>query len=153
MSNNKIDNCKDGYNALKSDKGFVAPLLDRGSQCPWRIVLSSGRRANITMYSFLPAPAQDQPLASSSACYEVGTIKEASNTRTIHKCFTDPRLKTLYISNGADVEMTFPNPDTTTIAGAFLIQYKGIYKTLCSNFKIFLWNRNINIVIFSVWLF
>ena len=62
---------------------------------------------------------------ASSACYEIGSVKEREKTKTIHKCINDAKEKTLFISSGSPVDLIIPNKETLEVAGYFLIHYQG----------------------------
>lgn len=129
METGTAETCQgSGHVTLSSDHGFIAPQIDGSpmvgsAQCPWQI--SVGRRINITMHNFPPPPSLDRNPMSSSACYEVGSVKEGDTFKAIHKCLTDPREKHIYISNGEKVEVTIPYKDSWDTAGHFLLQYQG----------------------------
>jgi hypothetical protein len=77
------------------------------------------------MLNFPPTPSNENAVPS-SACYEIGSIKENGKTVTIHKCLNDARWKQMYVSSGGQVDIIFPNKATVEVAGHFLLHYQGM---------------------------
>ena len=117
-----------GFISLSEESGYISISSEDGiigtTSCPWRIKLAPGRRVNITMMNFPPIPTLDTS-SPSSACYEVGSIKESGKIKTIHKCINDARQKQLYLSNGGQMEIIISNKETLDVAGRFLMHYQG----------------------------
>lgn len=97
------------------------------SECFWHIAVEPGMTVNITMYSFLPTPDPDKPLTvTSSACYEVGSVREDKSSKTIHKCLNDPRHKPIYLSGGGNVDI-LTNKDVADLAGYYILHFQGLF--------------------------
>lgn len=95
------------------------------SDCTIRISLPPGMRVNLTIHNYSPPPAFDQLMATSSACYEIGSVKEKDVIQSIHKCLSDPRQKQIYLSTDGAVDVTIPNSIDTNVVGNFILEYKG----------------------------
>lgn len=120
--------CKNtGKIEFTHESGYISPKGLQDSNCIYSIQLAAGRRVNITIYNFPPKPGTSQ--SRSSACYEIGTIREGSVSKTLHKCLSDPRVKTLYVSNGNPVELNMMK-NTADVAGNYLLHYQGYYSHL-----------------------
>lgn len=127
--------CKGGHYPIPtSNNGFIAPesqVNRKGSPCIWKLNMPAGKIVNITIYNFLPTPTLNQPLTTSSACYEVATIRENSKRKIIHKCLSDPRDKNIYVSDGGEIDIIFNTAVTSSVTGAFLLHYAGT-ETSCA---------------------
>ena len=111
------------HTSLASKSGYIPSISSSNQPCPYKMKSSKGRKVNITMMSFPPPPSKSS--VSSSACYEVGSIREGDKSKTIHKCLNDPRHKQLYLSNGGQVEIDIPYKESHDVAGHFLIHFEG----------------------------
>lgn len=132
MSLYKPEDCNSRSSTVRlgpqsSGRGYIALDISDAmlpKQCSLQFQPPQGMKVNITMYSFLPPP-KDEPLTTSSACYEVGVITEGPMSKTVHKCLNDPRLKVVYLSNGGYVDITLASAVTMAATGTFMFHYEG----------------------------
>ena len=111
---------KEGY----MSSNYASESGNGGLSCPWKLK-AAGKIVNITLYKF-PKQSDDSLLApSSSLCYEIGRIKEGREEKNMMVCGTDPRHKTLYVSHGGDVHISFTEKAVLDTLGRFLVHFEG----------------------------
>lgn len=119
----KSECSRQGATAVTSDNVFISS--DRHQECSWHITSTSGRQLNITLYTYstnqLRERANEPPV-----CYEAITVKETKNRnqKTVLVCPSDPTAKTVYISEGTSVKISFSDTaksDSVT----YLVQIQG----------------------------
>lgn len=107
---------------VMSEEGYLSSALSEefSANCPWHIRTPSGRPINITLYTY-PALSDGQP---NSACYEALVLKEKLK-RNILVCPSDPKVKAVTVTDGNEVEITFPAAKYTDKTGVFIVHFKG----------------------------
>lgn len=113
-------------NTITTAIGYLASFQrsDYGpgtAHCPWTID-SDNKRLNITLYKFVPLKS---PMASSSVCFEIGTMEEGGMSQGILSCGTDPRQKVIYQSKGTNVRIHFKDNSFLRDLGNFVLQFQG----------------------------
>ena len=136
--------CRGSHEILLTDQsGFISAHLDTSSQvgtqtCPWRVRVRRGQRVMLKLFKFgsVVQPPQEEdgpngqqtgaapgyPGGRSNVCYELATVTEGEQERSITTCSGEERESIVYQSDSSMIDISVLS------SGSFLLYYEGEYR-------------------------